>query len=134
IDKMLFYASPNAADYAASGLLDLVRQASETHVRCLYYSDGTAIDTQIMAAAYASRALSTNFSGSLTAQTLHMKSLAGVTADTTVDQTQLALAQSANVDIYTSIGNISLIFQSGQNSFFDEIYNELWLKLALQTA
>lgn len=134
LDKMLFYASSSQADYAPGGMLDLIRQASEKHVRCLYYSDGTALDTQLMAAAYCARGLSTDFSGSLTAQTLHLKSLAGIAVDTTVTQTELTKVQTAGVDVYTSVQGVPCIFTSGQNGFFDEIYNELWLKSALQVA
>jgi hypothetical protein len=134
IDKMFFYASSVQADYAPGGLLDLVRQAEETHTRCLYYNDSTPLDTQKMSAAYAGRALSTAFDGSNTTQTMHLKSLATVTPDPTVNQTALAAVQLAGVDVYVNIASIAAVFTSGANAFFDEVYNELWLKFALQTA
>lgn len=134
LDKVLFYASSQTADYAPGGMLDDVRTASKTHTRCLYYADGTALDTQLMAAAYAGRALSTNFDGSNTTQTMHMKALANVDPDTTVDQTALTAIGVAGVDCYISIAGISALFTSGENSFYDEVYNEFWLKFALQTA
>lgn len=134
LDKMLFYASSFAADYAASGLLDLIRQASLTQTRCLYYSDGTALDTQGMAAAYAARGLSTDFSGSNTTLTMHLKPLVGLTPDQTVNQTALNTAQLAGVDVYVSVAGIPGVFSSGTNTFFDELYNEKWFKFALQTA
>lgn len=134
LNKMFFYASSSQADYAPGGLLDLVRQASETHTRCLYYNDGTPLDTQLMAAAYCARGLSTNFAGSQTTQTLHLKSLAGVAVDTTINQTELAKVQTAGVDVYTSIANIPCIFCANANAFFDEVYNEFWFKFALETA
>lgn len=134
LDKMFFYASSVQADYAPGGLLDLVRQASETHTRCLYYNDSTPLDTQKMSAAYAGRALSTDFEGSNTTQTMHLKALAGITPDPTVDQTALEAVQTAGVDVYVNIASISAVFTSGENAFFDEVYNEFWLKFALQTA
>lgn len=134
LDKLFFYASSQQADYATNGLLDLIRQASETHTRCLFYSDGTASHTQLMAAAYAARLLSTDFSGSNTAQTIHLKSLAGIVADTVIDQTELVKVQAAGVDVNVSIAGIVSIYSSGLNAWSDEVYNELWLKFALETA
>lgn len=134
LDKMFFYASSSAGDYAPGGLLDLLRSGSKTNSRGLYYNDGTALDTQLFSAAYAARGMSTDFAGSNTAQTLHLKSLAGVVADTTIDQTALVAAQTAGVDVYINIAGIESLFTSGENGFFDQIYNQLWLKFALQTA
>lgn len=133
IDKVLFVASSVKGDYAPGGMFDLVRSGSETHTRCIFYSDGTAIDTITAAAAYAGRALSTDFTGSLTAQTMHLKALAGVVPDTTVDQTELTAIGTAGVDCYVNLG-VSALFTSGKNKFFDQIYNSFWLKFALQTA
>jgi hypothetical protein len=135
LDKIFFYASSHAEDYAPAGLLDNVRLASETHTRALYYNKGEdAIDTPAFAAAYAGRALSTDFSGSNTTTTLHLKQLAGVTPDQTMDQTALVACQAAGVDVYVSVAGVPGLFTSGENSFFDLIYNEFWFKFALQAA
>jgi hypothetical protein len=134
IDKVLFYASRTAADFAPAGMLDDVRTASETHTRCLYYYSATPLDTQKFAAAYAGRALSTNFAGINTAQTMHLKSLAGITPDQTIDQTALEAAVAAGVDVYCSMAGVPSLFTSGENAFFDQVYNSLWFKFALQTA
>lgn len=134
LDKMFFYGSSVQAQYSPGGMLDLVRSSTLTNTRCLYYSDGTASHTQWFAAAYASRGLSTDFTGSNTAQTMHLKSLSGVSVDTTVDQTQLALVQTAGVDVYVSIAGVPSLFTSGQNGFFDQVYNQFWFKFALETA
>src|SRR5882724_4837458 len=71
LDKMFFYCSSYTADFAPGGLLDLVRSSSETNTRCMYYHDGTDLDTPAFAAASASRGLSTNFDGSNTTQTIN---------------------------------------------------------------
>jgi len=134
LDKMFFYASSTAADYAPGGLLDLLRTSGKTHSRGLYYNDGTAIDTQEMASAYAGRALSTDFTGSNTTQTMHLKVLATLSPDATIDQTALVAAGVAGVDVYVNIAGVPSLFTSGANQFFDEVYNELWFKFALQTA
>lgn len=134
LDKMFFYASSNQADFAPGGLLDLLRTAGKTHSRGLYYNDSVALDTQLMAGAYAGRALSTDFTGSNTTQTMHLKVLSTISPDATINQTALVAAQTAGVDVYVNIAGVPSLFTSGANSFYDEIYNELWFKFALQTA
>lgn len=139
IDKMFFYCSSNINDLNPGSPLDLVRQASEWNTRCLYYGNpilngATVQQTQIVAGAYAGRALSTDFSGSLTSQTMHLKQLAVLTPDQTIGQTQLTLAGEAGVDVYVSIAGVPELFTSGANQYFDEIYNQFWLQFALQTA
>lgn len=133
-DKMLFYGSYTAADYTATtGMFDVARLASKTHTRCLFYST-TAAAARLMAAAYASRALSVDFSGSLTSATMHLKTLATISADSAIDQTAITAVQVAGVDVYPNIAGLPCLFTAGSNQFFDEIYNELWFKIALQTA
>lgn len=134
IDKLLFYASATQSDFAPGGVLDLIRQADQTHVRCLYYNDGTPLDTQLMAAAYCARGMSTDFTGSNTATTMNLKSLVGIVADTTLNQTDKDAAIAAGVDVNVNVGGITCLLISGENGWFDEIYNELWFKLALQIA
>lgn len=134
LDKLFLYASSIAADYAPGGMLDLLRTAGKTHSRGLYYNDAVAIDTQAYAAAYCGRGLSTPFDGSNTTQTMHLKVLATINPDPTIDQTQLTAAVTAGVDTYINIAGVPSLFTSGANQFFDEIYNELAFKFALQTA
>jgi hypothetical protein len=134
IDKVLFFGSNDSDDIVATtGRFDVVRSSSQTHTRCLYYTIG-ADEAILMAAAYGSRALSTAFDGSLTCQTMHLKTLATIEADSGIDQTALNTAIAAGADTYVSIAGVSSVFCSGENTFFDEIYNQLWLKLALQVA
>ena len=139
LDKVFFYASSNIADLLPNSILDVVRQSVDVNTRCLYYGNpllnGASVQqTQIFAAAYAARALSTDFGGSNTTQTMHLKQLAGITPDQTLTQTALAEAQAAGVDIYPSIASFACLFTSGANSFWDQVYNQFWLKFALQTA
>jgi hypothetical protein len=132
LDKMLFYATSDTADIQPAGMIDALRTSSKTHSRGLYYSGAAAIDTQRFAAAYAGRALTTDFAGSSTAQTMHLKPLAGIDIDGTVNQTILDQAKAAGADVYVDIAGPGL-FTSGANGFFDSIYNQFWLKFALQT-
>jgi hypothetical protein len=137
--KMLFYASSNIADLQPGSGLDLVRQAGESLVRCLYYGNAilngaAAQQTQMFAAAYAGRALSTNFSASLSSTTMHQKQLTTITPDQTINETYLLQAQAAGVDVYCSFGGYSCLFTSGANEFFDQAYQRQWLAFALQIA
>ena len=139
LKKMFFYCSSAVSDLQPGSALDLIRQASQSYTRCLYHGNallnGASVQqTQIFAAAYAGRALSTDFSGSLTAATMHLKQLSGITPDVTVGQTQLTLAQTAGVDVYVSISGVPELFTSGSNDYFDNVYNLLWFSFALQTA
>ena len=139
IDKVLFYCSSNINDLQPGSMLDLVRTATEFHTRCLYYGNailnGAAVQqTQIVAGAYAGRALSTVFAGSNTTQTMHLKQLAVLTPDQTMNQTHLNQAQVAGVDVYVSIAGVPELFTSGANEFWDQVYNRLALKFALETA
>lgn len=133
VDKMFFYGSATAADIESGGMLDLLRTGTKTHSRGLYYSIDAA-DARLFAAAYAGRALSTDFSGNNTTQTMHLKALSGIDANTGVDQTVLTKCITAGVDVYCSIAGLPCVFSNGANTFFDEIYNELWFKLALEVA
>lgn len=137
--KMLFYASSNPNDLQPGSGLDLVRQAGEALVRCLYF--GTALlngaagqQTQIFAAAYAGRALSTNFAGANTSTTMHQKQLATIPADGTLTQTMLNQAQAAGVDVYGNFAGYTCLYTSGANEFFDQAYQRQWLAFALQIA
>ncbi len=132
LQKMLFYASSDTDDIA--GRFTTIQQATEQNTRCLYYHDGVANDTPAFAAAYAGRALSTNFEGSNTTETMNLKALAGFTPDQTLTTTLLAACQTAGVDVYINIGGVSSLYTSGANGWFDEIYNQFWFGFAVQTA
>lgn len=138
-DKMLFVGSNDKAAMASNGVLGLLAARTQNNVRGLYYNDGTAAHTVNFAAAYASRGLSTDFSGSLTAFTMQMKQLVGFSPDTTLTQTDLNTALANGIDIYPPFGFQGLtatgnLYTSGANGYFDQIYNQFWIKFALQVA
>lgn len=139
VKKMFFYASSVIGNLETGSMLDLLRQASKTYSRGLYCGNallnGDGVQqTQRFAAAYAGRALSTNFSGSNTASTMHLKVLANMTPDLTVGQTQLTKVVAAGIDVYVNIAGLPALFTSGANDFYDNVYNEAWFAFALQTA
>lgn len=138
-DKMLFVASNAKADFAANGVLGLLASRGQKACRGLYYNDGVANDTLTFAAAYASRGLSVDFSGSNTSSTMNMKQLVGFSPDTTITQTDLNTCQATGVDIYVPFGFQGLpatgnLYTSGANGWFDDVYNQAWMKAALQVA
>ena len=139
LDKMFFYTSSVIANLQPGSMLDLVRSSSEDHCRMMYYGNAilngsAAQQTQIFAGIYAGRALCVDFGGSRTALTMNLKNLSIAYPDQTIGDTQLALAQTAGVDVYVGIGNIAETITSGANNWFDAVYIELWLKGALQAA
>ena len=137
--QMLFAASNNKNDFAANGILGSLAGKSLNQTRGLYYNDGVSQDTVNFAAAYAALGLSVDFTGSLTAFTMNMKQLVGFSPDQTLTQTDLNTCQATGVDVYPPFGVQGLtatgnLWTSGANGFFDQIYNQFWLKFALQAA
>lgn len=134
LNKIFFSAQNLAASVdPTTGIADKVRLASYTKTRCLLHID-TALNAVLMAAAYAGRALSTNFSGSNTTQTMHMKDLVGILPDDSMTQTIFAKAQTAGSDSYSSFQGVPKVFSTGANKFFDDIYNQCWFVGALEVA
>lgn len=132
ISKILFYCSNDDADLEPSAIFDDIKDASLSHTRCLYHGN-EGVDPWLFAAAYAGRALSTDFSATNSTQTMNLKVLAGILPDTTIDQTILDKAKDAGVDVYVNFG-VPRVVTSGGNQWFDQVYNELWFKNALEVA
>lgn len=125
-DRKLYFPvySAETALTAETGIIAKVTAQKLTGVRCLFYT--VAADANKYAAAYVSRALSTNFSGSNTVQTMHLKDLAGVEADKGMTETLLQKCQTAGADVYANIAGVAKVFCSGANDFFDNVYNLNW--------
>jgi hypothetical protein len=121
---------------AGSGLFARIKAESLTHARTLLYTQTGPNNNghRLMAAAYAGRAMSTHFSGSNTTSTMHLKDLATITPDPLVTQTVIGTCKSVGPDVYVSIAGVPKVFTSGANDFFDNIYNLLWFKGALEVA
>jgi hypothetical protein len=134
LNKIAFFLGRSQADVEVGGKLDLLRSGSFSQSRGLYYGDGASSDALVMMASYAGRALSVNFDGSNTTDTMHLKDLIGVQPDGTMTQTLLTLCQAAGADVYASFQGVAKTFCSGENSFFDQVYNLQWFVGALQVA
>ncbi len=124
LTKMGLFIFSDEADVAPGGDADDLRTGGFSKCRGLFYSDTASYANYVMMASYAGLGFSTNFNGSNTTQTLHLKGLSGVQPDPTMDQTLLELCQAAGADVYVSIQGVSKIFCSGENGgFFDDIYD-----------
>lgn len=137
----LFASGHAAADMTTTtGILWKLVDAGYEHSRCLLYigASPSALNARLMAAGYAGRAMSVDFTGTNTTATMHGKTLTGVTSDTAISQTILDRAQTVGVDVYPSVGGgaqyAGKVFCSGANDFFDNVYNLDWLVFALQVA
>ena len=110
-----------------------IKEAGLKKTRCLFYG-GTETEAKVMMASYASKAMSTIFEASLTTQTMHLKPLTGVLPDPIMTETLLSKCKLAGVDSYISIEGVACVFSTGENGFFDEVFNELWFVNAIQVA
>jgi hypothetical protein len=134
LNKVAFFVQRASASIQSGGSLDLLQTGNFSHSRGLYYGAAADLDALLFQASYAGRALSTNFSGSNTTQTMHLKDLAGVQPDPSITQTYLNLAVAAGADTYPSLQGVAKVYCSGKNQFFDQVYNLGWFVGALEVA
>lgn len=134
LNKIIFIVSRTSSDVQAGGLIDLLRTGGETQSRGLFYGSSADADALGYAAAYASRGLSVDFSGSNTTTTMHLKTLINVQPDPSMTQTLLNLCKAAGADVYASFAGVPKVYTSGTNQFFDQVYNLQWFVGALQVA
>ena len=124
-------ALPSATLGDIAGAFTTIRAASEFKTRCLYYG-GTALQARLFAAAFMSRLLSVDFSGSNTTITMHLKELVGIVPDESLTDTILTDCEAAGVDVYGDFAGQGCVFTSGANLYVDQVYNMTWLKTQLQ--
>lgn len=115
-----------------TGEIATIKNATETHTRCLLYTVSRE-EANLMKAAYTGRAFSTNFSGSNTSSTMNLKPLATIDPDSGINQTIYNAAITAGADLYVSYSGVPSAVSNGANLFFDQIYSRLALKFALET-
>lgn len=131
LDNMFFQHVANTTDIAGIGTT--ISQAGDTKTRILLYTTSQS-DANLYKAAYAGRALSVDFTGSNTDQTMNLKQLATITPDPGISETLYVAAGVAGVDLYVSYDGVPSVFSTGGNDFFDNPYADLALKFALTTA
>ena len=129
----LIWVAPFSSTGDIAGAITTVKSSKQTKTRCVLYTKGVE-DAQLMAAAYAGRAFSTNFSGSATSQTMQLKTLVNVTPDDGITQTDYTNALAAGADMYVSFEGDAGVACGKGNGYFDVVYENLALKFASQAA
>ena len=118
---LLFLPSNNTIDI--QGAFTVIQQATDYNTRCLYYSNSSALQARLFAAAYASRLLSVNASGSNTAINMNLQQLETITSDPGITQNIVSLCAIAGVDIYPSTAGYPGVYSNGANKYADEVWN-----------
>lgn len=131
MDNMYLQHVASTQDIAGIGTT--IAQAGNVKTRILLYTNGIAA-ANLMKAAYAGRAFSVDFTGSLTSSTMNLKQLATIDPDNGITQTLYTQANAAGVDLYVSYDGVPSVFSTGGNDFFDNPYSDLALKFALETS
>ena len=131
--KDLIWIAPFSSTGDIAGAITTIKSATQRQTRCVLYTGGVQ-DAQLMAAAYAGRAFSTNFEGSSTSQTMQLKTLVNVTPDGGISQTDYTNALAAGADMYVSFEGDSGVACGKGNGYFDTVYENLALKYASQAA
>jgi len=129
----LIWIAPFSSVNDIAGAITTIKDAGQKQTRCVLYTDGVQ-NAQLMAAAYAGRAFSTNFEGSSTSQTMQLKTLVNVLPDEGITQTNYTNALAAGADMYVSFEGDSAVACGKGNGYFDVVYENLALKFASQAA
>ena len=137
-DQIFFLPSSDVnALQSSNGLFYKLRNNNQT--KCLLYTSGADDDTKkanakLFAAAYASRGLSVNYSGSNTCITMNLKDLTGIEADTNITETILQQCADLGVDCFPSIAGLAKVLSNrGDGLYFDQVANRIWLTSTIQT-
>lgn len=131
--RMLFAPTTNLSDLYAGGMCYQVSALLQTWTRLLIHT-ASALQARLFAAAYASRLMSVDFSGSNTTLTMNLKQLVGIPADLGINETVFAQCQTVGVDFYAQVATLSETVSTGGNDYSDNVYNLTWLLGALQVA
>lgn len=134
LNKVGFFVQRASASIDPGGSLDLLRTGGLTKSRGLYYGSDNDSDALNFMAAYASRGLSVNYSGTNTTLDMQLKVLATIQPDPTLTQTLYDKAKTAGADVYASLEGSPGVLTSGANKFFDQVSNIGWFVAATQIA
>ena len=132
--KILFVGKHQLDCCDTGSVFDRIRSRGNHHTRCIAYFGDTAQSARLIAAAYASRGLCVDFGGSNTTLTMQLKELSGCEPDPQATETLVQKAKTVGADMYVSVDGVPSVFSNGANEFFDNVYNDIWLKTALQVA
>lgn len=115
-------------------LFSRICNKSNHKTRCFAYFADDIQKARNMASAYMGRGLCVNFEGSGTTLSMQLKALATIEPDPNVTETLFQKAKRVGADLYCSIYGVNSVVSNGQNEFFDNVYNDNWLYVALQVA
>jgi hypothetical protein len=124
---------PRSSTSAIAGIFTTVK--NNTNTKCLLYTKGTnaAQQARIFAAAYLSKAMSVNYSGSNTTMTMNLKDLAGIEADTNISETIYNQCATVGADCYPSIEGLAKVVSNAQGGmYFDQVLNQIWFVNTIQ--
>ena len=116
-----------------SVLGNAIKAGGYTRTHALGYSNGLESMKCEIAGAL-SRALSVNWDGTNTANTLNLKQLATIQPDLNLDQTYYGQAKQYGVDLYGSTQGYSCYYSFDNGAFIDEIVMDMFLKSKLEVA
>lgn len=134
-NSILILSDSRPESLASNGLFDKISKQSLFRTKMIYYGLGADRKTaDLVGAAYAGRAFTTNFNGSNTCITMDLKDLAGVSPDTTLTSAQLTACKNLGVDCYPSICGIGKVRSNKSSQYFDQVYNSIWFSNAIQVA
>lgn len=128
-NKVLLLPSATFSDIA--GAFTDIKDAGNDRTRCLYHAD-SALESRLMAAAYAGVLFSPNYDAANSTLTMNLKELKTISPDTTITQTIRNACQAAGVDIYPSIAGLGKVLSSSANNDADVVTGIIWLVTQLQ--
>lgn len=131
-DMLFLHQIATSTDIA--GIATTIQTATDQKTRLLVYLTGGQAVANLYKAAYAGRAFSQDQTGSDTAFTMHMKQLSNVVPDANMTQTLLVAAETAGCDPYVSVQGYPMVYSTGGNDYFDNQYENLAFKFALEIA
>ena len=123
----MMFKGVSTIEEVTSGIGYLVKDQGLSHTRILYSS-------QDIATAYASVLLATNYRGSSTAKTMHLKTLSGVSADDSITDTVLNVLASNGVDSYLYVAGLPKVWTTSANTYSDEVLNQIWFANSIEVA
>lgn len=107
------------------GVFTSIKSATNSNTRCLFYSNSSALQARLFAAAYMSRLLSVDTAGSNTALNMNLQQLETIVADKGITQNLVGLCATAGVDIYPSTAGFPGVYSNGANKYADEVWNTI---------
>lgn len=121
----------------STGIFATITEAANTAGRGWYYTLG-AVESRVSLAAYMSRLMSVDYTGSNTTLNMQAKTLVGVSPDTGITQTILGQLADLGADCYANFGGggqeLGKVYASLANQPSDLVQNTNWLSNALQVA